>query len=125
MYTDASYKGLGAVLAQNDDEEKEHVIAYASRSLVEAEYNYASTEIECLAIVWAMKYFRPYIYLSEFTLITDHSALQWMLNNPTPSKQMTYWIMTITDYPFKIQYHKGKKHQNADALSRIPHIIKT
>jgi hypothetical protein len=72
-----------------------------------------------------MKYFRPYIYLSEFTLITDHSALQWMLNNPTPSKRMTRWIMTITDYPFKIQFRKGKKHLNADALSRIPHQTKT
>ena len=90
-----------------------------------AEYNYALTEIECLATIWAMKYFHPYIYLSEFTLITDHSALQWMLNNPTPSKRITRWIITITDYPFKVQYRKGKKHQNADTLSRIPHIIKT
>jgi hypothetical protein len=125
LYTDASYKGLGAVLAQEDDNGNEHVIAYASRSLVGAEYNYAPTEIECLATVWAMKYFRPYIYLSEFTLITDHSALQWMINNPTPSKRMTHWIMTITDYPFKIQFRKGKKHQNADALSRIPHTVNT
>ena len=125
MYTDASYKGLGTVLVQDDDEGKEHVIAYVSRSLVGAEYNYAPTEIECLATVWTMKYFRPYIYLSEFTLITDHSALQWMLNNPTSSKQMIHWIMTITDYPFKVQYRKGKKRQNTDALSRIPHMIKT
>ena len=125
LYTDASYKGLGAVLAQEDDNGNEHVIAYASRSLVGAEYNYAPTEIECLATVWAMKYFRPYIYLSEFTLITDHSALQWMINNPTPSKWMTRWIMTITDYPFKIQFRKGKKHQNADALSHIPHTTNT
>jgi hypothetical protein len=87
---------------------------------VGAEHNYAATEIECLASIWAMKYFRPYIYLSEFTLITDHSALQWMMNNPNPSKRMSRWIMTINDYPFKIQYRKGKKHQNADALSRIP-----
>jgi hypothetical protein len=120
LHTDASYQGLGAVLAQQDDEGNEHVIAYASRSLVGAEYNYATTEIECLASVWAMKYFRPYIYLTEFTLVTDHSALQWMLNNPTPSKRMTRWILTITDYPFKVQFRKGKKHLNADALSRIP-----
>jgi hypothetical protein len=120
LHTDASYQGLGAVLAQEDDKGHEHVIAYASRSLVGAEYNYAPTEIECLASVWAMKYFRPYIYMGEFTLVTDHSALQWMLNNPTPSKRMTRWILTISDYPFKVQFRKGKKHQNADALSRLP-----
>jgi hypothetical protein len=125
LYTDASYKGLGAVLAQLDEEGNEHVIAYASRSLVGAEVNYATTEIECLATVWAMKYFRPYIYLQEFSLITDHSALQWMLNNPTPSKRMTRWILTIMDYPFRIQYRKGRKHQNADALSRLPSIKNT
>ena len=60
LYTDASYQGLGAVLTQLDDEEHEHVIAYASRSLVGVEYNYAATEIECLASIWIMKYFRSY-----------------------------------------------------------------
>jgi hypothetical protein len=119
LHTDASYQGLGAVLAQEDAEGHEHVVAYASRSLVGAEYNYAATEIECLASVWAMKYFRPYIYMGEFTLVTDHSALQWMMNNPTPSKRMTRWILTISDYPFKVCFRKGKKHQNADALSRL------
>lgn len=120
LHTDASYQGLGAVLTQEDEEGYEHVVAYASRSLVGAEYNYSPTEIECLATVWAMKYFRPYIYLMEFTLVTDHAALQGLMNNPTPSKRMTRWILTINDYPFKIQFRKGKKHLNADALSRIP-----
>ena len=67
-----------------------------------------------------MKYFRPYIYLTEFILITDHLALQWIINNSNPSKRMSRWIMTITNYPFKIQYRKGKKHLNANALSCIP-----
>ena len=120
LHTDASYLGLGAILAQEDDEGNEHVVAYASRSLVGAEYNYSPTEIECLASVWAMKYFRPYIYLMDFILVTDHAALQWMMNNPNPNKRMTRWILTITDYPFQIRYRKGKKHQNADTLSRIP-----
>lgn len=123
LYTDASYLGLGAILSQKDDEGNEHVVAYASRSLVGAEYNYSPTEIECLASVWAMKYFRPYIYLMDFILVTDHAALQWMMNNPNPTKRMTRWILTITDYPFQIQYRKGKKHQNVDALSRIPYPI--
>src|SRR5271155_2956486 len=76
LYTNASYQGLGAVLSQLDDEGHEHIIVYASHSLVGAEYNYAAIEIECLASIWAMKYFRPYIYLIEFTLITNHLALQ-------------------------------------------------
>ena len=120
MYTDISYQGLGAVLAQLDDEGHEHVITYASRNLVGAEHNYAATEIECLASVWTIKYFCSYIYMTEFTLVTDHSALQWIMNNPNPGQRLSRWILTISDYPYKIQYHKGKKHLNADALSCIP-----
>lgn len=55
LYTDASIEGLGAVLAQNDDEEKEHSIVYLSRSLTPAEKNYTITELECLAIVWSSR----------------------------------------------------------------------
>ena len=75
METDAFATGLEAVLAQRDDSGAEYVIAYASRTTNSAERNYASTELECLAIMWATQLFRPYIWGTEFTLITDHQAL--------------------------------------------------
>ncbi|CAG8728993.1 19731_t:CDS:2, partial [Dentiscutata erythropus] len=76
LFTDTSYQGLCAILAQKNGNNNEHVIVYASRSLNFAEINYSPTEIECLAAVWGMKYFRPYIYMKPFDLITDHSALR-------------------------------------------------
>jgi hypothetical protein len=122
LYTDASQIGLGAVLSQKGDDGKEHVIVYASRTLNSAEKNYSTTEQECLAIVWAVKYFRHYIFGSRFTIITDHAALQWLLNAEsklTENKRIMRWRLTLQEYSYEVKYRKGKHHENADALSRI------
>jgi len=68
IYTDVSQSGLEAVLAQIDKDKREHVIVYASRSLSKAEQNYSATELECLAVVWAVDHFHQ--YLGEITFIS-------------------------------------------------------
>src|SRR6266498_470583 len=57
LYTDASGKGIGAVLHQKDDQDKERIIACVSRALNQHEKNYPITEKECLAIVWDIEKF--------------------------------------------------------------------
>ena len=66
IYTDASGKGLGAVLAQQDGND-DWAVAFASRTLQDPETRYAATELEALRIIWAISYFRPYIYGQVFT----------------------------------------------------------
>ncbi len=66
LQTDASDRGLGAVLSQKNDQGVEHPVAYASRKLLPREVNYATIEKECLAIVWALRFFHIYLYGQQF-----------------------------------------------------------
>jgi hypothetical protein len=119
LCTDASGRGLGAVLAQLDENGKEIVIAYASRSLVGAENNYGITELECLAVIWAVKHFRKHLIRAKFTIITDHSALKTLRTATIPTGKRARWMMELQQYDFEIKHRAGKKNANADALSRL------
>ena len=77
LYTDASTAGLGAILVQVRDG-KECIIGCTSRALNQAEKSYPATKLECLAIVWAVTKFRPYLMAMPFEVYTDHYALQWL-----------------------------------------------
>jgi hypothetical protein len=118
IYTDASGIGLGAVLSQIQDNGKEGVIAYASRSLNQAERNYPITDQECLAVIWAIKHFQHYLGLKPFTIVTDHSALKWLQTSKLPKGRRARWVMELQQYDFKIMHRPGKANSNADALSR-------
>jgi hypothetical protein len=119
LLTDASTIGLGAILAQKDTEGNERVIAYASRSLSKPEKNYSATELECLAVVWAVGHFHAYLHGKRFTLVTDHSALCYLFNSATPTGRLARWVMKLQPYEFKIIHRAGRKHSNVDSLSRI------
>ena len=119
LQTDASDKGLGAVLTQLDSTGREHVISYASRSLSDREKSYSTTEKEALAIIFAIDHYRVYLLGAEFTLITDHSALQW-LHSVEPKGRLARWVMALQEFSFVVKHRPGNAHQNADALSRLP-----
>jgi len=72
LHTDWNALGIGVILGQLDEEGKEYVIAYASRSNNRVESNYSSYEGECLIVVWLVIHFRPYFYGTKFTLYTKH-----------------------------------------------------
>ena len=121
LYTDASTFALGAILSQKNEDKKERVIAYASRTLGKHERNYGITELECLAVVWAVKHFHHYLHGQKFTVITDHAALRYLLNLSNPTGRLGRWLMFLNSYNLEIINRPGKQHTNVDTLSRIIH----
>jgi predicted aspartyl protease len=119
LSTDASQFGIGAVLSQKDEHEREHPIHYASRSLNTAERNYSTIERELLAIVYAVDKFRYYLYGKKFIIITDHNPLVYLNNITLSSERLTRWRLKLSEYDFDIIYRKGQANANADAMSRI------
>ena len=118
LNTDASGYAIGAILGQKDEEGKEYVIAYASRLLKNAEKHYSVTEKECLAVVWATKHFRVYLFGKQFFVITDHRSLEWLLTLKDGSERLLRWSCYLQGLDFKIIYRPGRHHTNVDALSR-------
>ncbi len=120
LHTDWSALGIGVILGQLDEESKEYVIAYASRSNNKAESNYSSYEGECLAIVWAVIHFRPYLYGTNFTLYTDHQPIKWLMTNDKLTGKLARWALILQEYEFKVSHRPSITHQNADTMLRRP-----
>lgn len=116
---DASNVGIGAVLFQKDIDEGEHPIEYFSKKLNTAQKNYSTTEKECLAVISAIKKFRQYIELMPFTVITDHSSLQWLMKQQDLSGRLARWSLKLQGYDFNIEHRKGTKNIVPDFLSRF------
>ncbi|KRY44222.1 Retrovirus-related Pol polyprotein from transposon 17.6, partial [Trichinella britovi] len=113
----ASGDGLGAVLSQ-DIARKEHVVAYARRTRSKTERKYCATRREMLALVLALKQFRCLLYGRKFTVRTDHGSLTWLRTFKEPEGHVAQWLQQQREFDFEVIYRPGRKHQNAEELSR-------
>src|SRR4029078_5054231 len=115
LHADGSSHGLGAILSQVGTDGKEHIIHYASHTLKSSQASYAPTQLEALAVIWAINKFCYYVWGREFTLHTDHSALVSVLQG---TKQLTgmlaRWAAFLQEYRYKPEHVKGK-YNLADA----------
>lgn len=125
LSVDASDFALGAVLSQKFNGENDLPIAYASRVLNSAERHYPTIKKECLAIIYAVRKFRPYIYGRKFFIVTDHRPLTWLKNVSNPASILIRWRLELEEYEYEIIHKSGILNTNADALSRISYPSET
>ena len=114
---DASDSGIGGVLSQVQHGE-EKPVCYASKKLDKQQKRYCVTRRELLAAVTFIHQFRHYLLGKKFLLRTDHNSLRWLFSFKDPQGQMARWLEVLAQYNFKIVHREGKKHANADSLSR-------
>lgn len=116
---DASSTGIGSVLFQKDSEENEHPIAFMSKKLNSCQRKYTVTELECYAAVCSVKQYRSIIEGLPFTIITDHSALKWLMSQKDLDGRLARWSLKLQGYNFDIIHRKGSLNTVPDTLSRI------
>ncbi|KAL0361651.1 UNVERIFIED_CONTAM: Retrovirus-related Pol polyprotein from transposon.6 [Sesamum radiatum] len=114
---DASNDTLG-VLGQRV-EKRFHTIYYASRTMNDAQRNYATTEKELLAVIFAIEKFRPYLLLSKVIVFTDHSALRYLMSKSDAKPRLLRWILLLQEFDLEIKDRRGCENTVADHLSRL------
>ena len=117
LEVDASLKGLGACLLQNGKP-----IAFASKSLSNAQSNYSNIERETLALVFGITRFHTYLFGSKFTVHTDHKPLEMISRKPLRSAppRLQRLLVKIQGYDCDVIYKPGSEMTLPDTLSRLP-----
>ena len=118
LRSDASERGLGAVLLQEENGEK-FPIAYASKKLSKCQSRYSVMEKECLAIIWAVQRFEPFLYGREFIIETDHQPLACIKKSKVANGRIMRWALALQPYRYRLEVIKGSKNIGADYMSRI------
>ncbi|GBM16261.1 Retrovirus-related Pol polyprotein from transposon 17.6 [Araneus ventricosus] len=120
LQTDASDNGIGVVLSQVTEDDKEHPIVYLSRKFSDVEKIYCVSEKECAAIIFGIQRLKYYLDGQAFTIVTDHNPLTWLKTNASKNARILRWSLALQPFNFVIIHRRGTQHKNADALSRIP-----
>ena len=125
LETDASGRGLGAVLSQKQADGRYHPIAYASCVMNETEQRYHSNKQEFLALKWAVtEQFHEYLSLNgknrnEFVICTDNNPLTYIFSSANLDAAGQRWVARLASYNFSLEYQRGKDNTVADFLSQM------
>ena len=129
LETDASGKGLGAVLSQKQADGQYHPIAYASRVMNKTKQRYHSKKQEFLALKWVVteqfhEYLLPYgKNRNEFVVRTDNNPLTYIFPSANLDAAGQCWVACLASYNFSLEYQKGKDNTAANFLSQMKECL--
>jgi hypothetical protein len=115
---DASDCAVGAVLGQSKDK-KQYAISYASKTLTRPQLNYATTEKELLAVVFAIEKFRSHLVGARVIIYIDHAALKYLLMKKDAKPRLVQWILLLQEFDLEIRDKKRVENSVAGHLSRF------
>ena len=119
LLVDASATAIGCCLIQWAEDGSEKPIAYASMKLSKVQTNWSTIEREAFAVIWALKKFRSWIFLSKIVVFSDHNPLSFLTEAAPKSAKLTCWVLALQEFNVDFRYRSGRRHAAADFLSRI------
>lgn len=96
-----------------------HLIYYTSKTLIEAQLNYTTTENELLAVVFEFDKFKAYLMGTKVIVYTDHSAIKYVITKKDAKSRLIRWILLLHEFDLEIRERKGTKNQVMNHLSRL------
>jgi hypothetical protein len=107
MCDDSDY-AVGAVLGQKKDR-KHHAIVYASKTLIGAQLNYATTKKELLTFVFDIDKFISYLVGAKVIVYTDHAALKYLITKKDAKPCLIRWILLLQEFDLEIKDKRSRK----------------
>lgn len=123
LHCDASALGYGAILVQKGSDGKYHPVFYFSKRSSESESKFHSYELETLAIIYALRRFRVYLFGRPFKIITDCNSLKLTLGKKDLNPRIARWALEMQNFDYVVEHRSGKRMIHVDALSRCQDIM--
>ena len=119
ILVDASATAVGSCLIQWTDNGQEKPIAFASAKLTPTQMNWSTIEREAYAVVFALRKFRNFVFVTKITIFSDHNPLMYLKECAPKSSKLTRWLLGLQEFDITWSFKPGSENQATDCLSRL------